>query len=262
MARLATRARWPGSKIIWCWPAPPPAWMAIQVCSAQGRAGTPVRWMPLNGTSHAILPTFTRSSGIDRDRRAILDHRIDLPHLSIGDGDTPCGPVLARIAVLARSAMDEDIPTRTFSQFLGLGPVHMVGIRNADTEIKGAVRVSAVDDVGAFGRPAVTLHLLVPCGRKTQPHIVIFQHPLRAQKIHAPRLLVDDNMGDFRPVVGGKLVAACRQAQSQPQKDKNPENPHFTASFAFFGQYTSILAICVAHFFGICVLCKPFFDAL
>ena len=79
--------------------------------------------------------------------------------------------------------------------------------------MKLAVRVSSVDHVAALWCFAVTFDLFVTNRSKAQTDSVSFEHFIVTQQMHFACCFVDDNMGDFRPVVGAELAAASKGAE-------------------------------------------------
>src|SRR5680860_378218 len=70
-------------------------------------------------------------------------------------------------------AVDKDVATGTFATGMRLRAVKRVGVRDADRQVELAVRIAAVDQIGALGRASIALLALVTGGRKAQIKVVI-----------------------------------------------------------------------------------------
>src|ERR1700730_3244445 len=68
--------------------------------------------------------------------------------------------------------MDVDVAPWRNAQRRGARLVGLVGIGDAQREVKGALRIARIDRVETFGRAAVAFALLVTLGRKAQGHEV------------------------------------------------------------------------------------------
>jgi hypothetical protein len=69
--------------------------------------------------------------------------------------------------------------------------VVLVGVGDAQREVKGASWIARIDRVGTFGRAAVAFALLVTLGRKAQGHAVSPDRFALALQFH-PSLALED----------------------------------------------------------------------
>ncbi len=65
-------------------------------------------------------------------------------------------------------AVNVDVTARRDAERRGVRLVALVGIGDAQREVKGALRIARIDRVGTFGCAAIAFALLVTLGRKAQ----------------------------------------------------------------------------------------------